>query len=163
MSPDGLAALAAGNSRRRVCDRDTPRPMRGSWVYHRAETEGGRPVVVDHITSGPFRSASSAPPVSSTSPYKNRATAAIRRLPSPGSVGYTEEVGTVLDQQIRRRKRLPNLGRRPLLAVMIAVLAVLSGLIFGGRGILWVLVLGATTLAVRPRVPSEWVLSMYGT
>jgi heat shock protein HtpX len=45
---------------------------------------------------------------------------------------------------------------------MATVLGGLAWLLFGAGGLLWALVLGGIVLALRPRVPPRWVLSMYG-
>jgi heat shock protein HtpX len=69
----------------------------------------------------------------------------------------------VLEGRIRQRQHLRNAVQGLLLlAGMLAVMAVLALLVLGADGLLWVLGLGVLLLAFRPKVPPQWVLSMYG-
>lgn len=69
----------------------------------------------------------------------------------------------MLDPRTHRRHRLRNAAQAVLLlGGMAAVLAGLAWLLFGAGGLLWALVLAGIVLALQPRVPPRWVLSMYG-
>lgn len=69
----------------------------------------------------------------------------------------------MLDARMRRRHKLRNAAQGTLLfGGMLGILALLAWVVFGPVGILWVLLVGAFTLALRPRVPPSWQLSMYG-
>lgn len=68
----------------------------------------------------------------------------------------------MLDPRTHRRHRLRNAAQAVLvLGGMAVVLGGLAWLLVGAVGLLWALVLGAAVLALRPRVPPRWVLSMY--
>lgn len=68
-----------------------------------------------------------------------------------------------IDATTHRRYRLRNaLQALLLLGGMIAMLGLCAWLIAGPAGVVWVLVLGAVGLALRPRVPPAWVLRAYG-
>src|SRR5690606_31180553 len=73
------------------------------------------------------------------------------------------EVRPVLDERARRRQRARNAVQGLLLlGGMVVALAVVAGMVLGGRGLLWVAVLGVLVVVARPKVPTSWVLSMYG-
>lgn len=61
----------------------------------------------------------------------------------------------------RRQQRRNQVQGILLLGGMVATLAVCAWLLFGTTGVLWMLVLGAVILAVRPRMRPDWVLRMY--
>jgi heat shock protein HtpX len=64
--------------------------------------------------------------------------------------------------QVRRRQRRRNrLHGALLLTGMVGTLALCAWLLFGRQGVVWVLLLGLGTLAVRPRMRPAWVLRMY--
>jgi heat shock protein HtpX len=64
--------------------------------------------------------------------------------------------------QVRRRQRRRNrLHGVLLLAGMVGTLSLCAWLLFGGRGVVWVLALGVGALALRPRMRPAWVLRMY--
>jgi heat shock protein HtpX len=70
---------------------------------------------------------------------------------------------SMIDGRARRRYKIRNAGQAVLLlGGMVVLLAALAWLIFGLRGLLVVLVFGAVAGALRPEVPSRWVLSAYG-
>jgi heat shock protein HtpX len=67
-----------------------------------------------------------------------------------------------LNEAVRRRQQRRNRVQGILLlGGMIATLAVCAWLLFGKTGVLWMLILGAVMLAVRPRMRPDWVLRMY--
>jgi heat shock protein HtpX len=67
-----------------------------------------------------------------------------------------------LNEAARRRQERRNFVQGVLLlGGMVLTLGLCAWLLFGGRGILWTLVLGAVFLALRPRMRPEWVLRMY--
>lgn len=69
----------------------------------------------------------------------------------------------MLDERARRRQRARNAVQGLLLlGGMVVALAVVAGMVLGGRGLLWVAVLGVLVVVARPKVPTSWVLSMYG-
>jgi heat shock protein HtpX len=69
----------------------------------------------------------------------------------------------MLDTRTRRRQHIRNAAQGVLLlAAMLAVLGVLASLLLGISSLIWVLVLGGILLATRPKIPPQWVLSMYG-
>src|SRR5690625_7785557 len=68
-----------------------------------------------------------------------------------------------IDPRVRRRQRLRNaLQGVTLLGGMVLVFAVIATLFFGRTGLLTVVVTGIVLALVRPRVPTAWVLRMYG-
>jgi len=68
-----------------------------------------------------------------------------------------------IDPRVRRRQRLRNaLQGVALLGGMVLVFAVIATLFFGRTGLLTVVVTGIVLALVRPRVPTTWVLRMYG-
>lgn len=66
-----------------------------------------------------------------------------------------------LERVVRRQRGRNRLQGVLLLAGMVLTLGLLAWLVFRGAGVVWVLVLGVVSLALRPRVRSEWVLRMY--
>ncbi|MDQ3764917.1 MAG: zinc metalloprotease HtpX [Actinomycetota bacterium] len=69
----------------------------------------------------------------------------------------------MLDPRTRRRHKVRNAAQAVLLlGGMVAVVAVLAWLLFGMEGLLWALVIGIIVLTLRPHIPPQWVLSMYG-
>ena len=69
----------------------------------------------------------------------------------------------MLDTRMRRRQKLRNAAQGMLLfGGMLGLLALLAWVVFGPMGLVWVLLLGVFALALRPRVPPQWMLSMYG-
>lgn len=71
--------------------------------------------------------------------------------------------GPAIDPRVRRRQRLRNaLQGLALLTGMALVFAVIAWLFFGGTGLLAVVLAGLVLGLVRPRVPTGWVLRMYG-
>lgn len=69
----------------------------------------------------------------------------------------------MLDPRTRRRRKVRNAAQAVLLlGGMVAVFAVLAWLLFGVAGLLWALVIGTVVLTLRPSIPPQWVLSMYG-
>ena len=68
------------------------------------------------------------------------------------------EVNEVARRRQRRRNRLQGLL---LLGGMVLTLALCAWFIFGGDGVLWVVLLGVGALALRPRMRPDWVLRMY--
>lgn len=68
-----------------------------------------------------------------------------------------------VDPTVRQRHKLRNMVQAVLLVVgMAGTLGVAAWLLFGGPGILWVLLLAAVTVAFQPAVRASWVLRMYG-
>ncbi len=68
-----------------------------------------------------------------------------------------------LDPWARRRQRLRNaLQGLFLFGGMVTVLAVLAWIVLGSNGLLWVLILGMILIALQPRLPAQWTLTMYG-
>lgn len=68
-----------------------------------------------------------------------------------------------LDLRARRRQRIRNaLQGILLLGGMVMALAVLAWIVLGSSGLLWVLILGTIVIALQPRIPTQWTLSMYG-
>jgi heat shock protein HtpX len=69
----------------------------------------------------------------------------------------------VLDPRTRRRHKIRNAAQAVLLlGGMVAVLAALAWLLFGTASLVSMLVIGAIVLLLRPNIPPQWVLSMYG-
>jgi heat shock protein HtpX len=69
----------------------------------------------------------------------------------------------MLDPGTLRRQRLRNVVQAVLLLGGLLVTAgLLTWLLFGPTGLLWALVVGALVGALRPRVPTRTLLSMYG-
>jgi heat shock protein HtpX len=67
-----------------------------------------------------------------------------------------------LDESARRRQQWRNRAQGVLLlGGMVFVLALCAWLLFGRDGVLWTVVFGAASLALRPRVRPDWVLRMY--
>ena len=88
---------------------------------------------------------------------------ATARSPVPILVVIPAEEEAMLDAHTPRLQHRRNLTQAVLLLVgMLAVLGMLAWLLLGPRGLVWVLVLGLVVVAVRPKVPPRWVLSMYG-
>ncbi len=88
----------------------------------------------------------------------------MNRGPSSEGGGGTRAGGRGgVDHRVRRRQRARNVLQGLLLvAGMVVALAVVAGLVLGPRALVWTLVLGVPLLLTRPRVPTAWVLSMYG-
>ncbi|HLU54787.1 MAG TPA: zinc metalloprotease HtpX [Pseudonocardia sp.] len=69
----------------------------------------------------------------------------------------------MLDPRTHRRHRIRNVAQAALLfGGMAVVLGGLALLLAGAIGVLWVLLAFAVVVALRPRVPPRWLLSMYG-
>jgi heat shock protein HtpX len=68
------------------------------------------------------------------------------------------EVNEVVRRRQRRRNRIQGLL---LLGGMVLTLALCAWFIFGGDGVLWVVLFGVGALALRPRMRPDWVLRMY--
>ncbi|MGY1642629.1 zinc metalloprotease HtpX [Geodermatophilus sp. SYSU D00703] len=69
----------------------------------------------------------------------------------------------MLDPGTLRRQRLRNVAQAILLlGGLVLTAGVLAWLLFGPTGLLWALVIGAVLGALRPRVPTRTLLSMYG-
>lgn len=65
-------------------------------------------------------------------------------------------------ERIRRRQRSRNRAQGVLLlGGMVLTLALCAWLLFGGDGVVWVVLLGLGSLALRPRMRPDWVLRMY--
>lgn len=68
-----------------------------------------------------------------------------------------------VDPAVRRRHKLRNAAQAGLLlAGMATMLGTVAWLLFGGIGIVWVLVMAAVALFLQPTVPTGWVRRMYG-
>lgn len=77
---------------------------------------------------------------------------------------YCERVTTdnSRTERIRRRQRSRNRAQGVLLlGGMVLTLALCAWLLFGGDGVVWVVILGLGSLALRPQMRPEWVLRMY--
>jgi heat shock protein HtpX len=69
----------------------------------------------------------------------------------------------VLDPGTLRRQRLRNVVQAVLLlGGLVLVAGLLVWVLFGPRGLLWVLGIGVVLGLLRPRVPTQSLLSMYG-
>ena len=67
-----------------------------------------------------------------------------------------------LNEAARRRQQRRNWAQAALLlGGMVLTLGLCAWLLFGIRGVLWSVVLGAIALAMRPRMRPDWVLRMY--
>jgi len=67
-----------------------------------------------------------------------------------------------LNEAARRRQQRRNWVQGALLlGGMVLTLGLCAWLLFGGRGVLWTVVLGVVALALRPRMRPAWVLRMY--
>lgn len=68
----------------------------------------------------------------------------------------------MLDAHAHRRQRVRNLVQTGLLLGCLLALAFgLVWLLFGVRGLIWILIPGAVVLLLRPRIPARALLSMY--
>ncbi len=68
-----------------------------------------------------------------------------------------------IDLAAQRRHKLRNAAQALLLlGGMVGMLALCAWLVAGPAGIVWVLVGGLVALVMRPKVPTSWMLRMYG-
>jgi Zn-dependent protease with chaperone function len=69
----------------------------------------------------------------------------------------------VIDPGVRRRQKIRNaIQGLLLLGAMTTTAGALAWWLFGDQILLWVVLVGVLVGVLRPKVPTRWVLAMYG-
>lgn len=69
----------------------------------------------------------------------------------------------MIDARIRRRQKVRNaLQGLAMLTGMVLIFAMIAWMFFGSSGLLVIVGVGLVLALVRPKVPTSWVLQMYG-